>query len=409
MVTKWDQSDVNVDQVCNDAARLFGLTPEEVFRRLSGVPKDEPTVISIIHNFLESKEFSTEFSEDSQDEYRKVLRLFENVLLSEDPAATPSTVTTSLIKTVCSMRVGSVSPIARNGNRMEHDFDTVAGTTFDKRLGILQGLAKWHRNQPNVTTTFEALRDVDARGGSTHRVAMTDSQAAKFLAASRVGRNRRRKEALASLLLGTGIRGFECSALNVGCIDWENKTLYLYVFKGWRRSKVRFQTVPIPPWTLSALHVYLSDRFGDNPWPLDAPLFVSERGTLRKGIISYRLTTSAINQIVNNLLVAAGVSLTELTQSGRTKKVADGNGVHITRHTYAMWIYRHSRYDLLVVKEALRHANLSTTEIYIDSFGEHVREIAQTLGEFFETLAPHEDVALNVRDQLRMGRRSSGD
>ena len=406
VTTKWDQSDVNLNQVCEDAARQFGLTPEEVLRRLSGMPREEPTVISVIRSFLNSREFSTQYSEGTQDEYRKLFRMFENVLQKEDAAVTPSTLTRSLIETICSMRLGPGWSTARNPNRMEHDLDTVAGATFDKRLGLVQGLAKWYRNQPGVTTTFSALQDVRHRGGSAHRVAMTERQTEKFIEASLHGSMWRRTHALVALLLGTGIRGFEASALNVDCIDWANKILYLYVFKGWRRSKVRFQTVPIPMWTLNALQAYLSDRFGDDPWLPDAPLFASERGTLRDGVISHRLTTSAINQVVNNLLVVAEVSLTELSQSGRTKKVADGAGTHITRHTYAMWIYRLSDYNLLFVRDALRHANVATTQQYIDAFGDHVRETAERLGAFFEALAASEHPMTNLRDVLRTGKKN---
>ena len=103
--------------------------------------------------------------------------------------------------------------------------------------------------------------------------------------------------------------------------------------------------------------------------------------------------------------VEAGVSMSEVTSSGRVKKVADDKGVHVFRHTYAMWVYKLSNYDLLVVKQALRHANVAVTERYVQSFGEHVREMADKLGKFFESLSPQLGVS-ELRDALHGGSKA---
>jgi site-specific recombinase XerD len=47
--------------------------------------------------------------------------------------------------------------------------------------------------------------------------------------------------------------------------------------------------------------------------------------------------------------------------------VNDGRlGTHALRKTWAKNVYRHSGHDIMVVKAALHHADVSTTQIYLD-------------------------------------------
>mgnify|MGYP003434987224 FL=1 len=63
-----------------------------------------------------------------------------------------------------------------------------------------------------------------------------------------------------------------------------------------------------------------------------------------------RLTQAYVSRIVENILISAGI---------RKEK----NGAHMLRHTFATLLYE-QHHDLILVQEALGHADINTSRIY---------------------------------------------
>lgn len=63
-----------------------------------------------------------------------------------------------------------------------------------------------------------------------------------------------------------------------------------------------------------------------------------------------RLTQAYVSRIVENILISAGI---------RKEK----NGAHMLRHSFATLLYA-KHHDLILVQEALGHADINTSRIY---------------------------------------------
>ena len=63
-----------------------------------------------------------------------------------------------------------------------------------------------------------------------------------------------------------------------------------------------------------------------------------------------RLTQAYVSRIVENILISAGI---------RKEK----NGAHMLRHSFATLLYQ-KHHDLILVQEALGHADINTSRIY---------------------------------------------
>ena len=158
-----------------------------------------------------------------------------------------------------------------------------------------------------------------------------------------------RNAVLVELLLGTGLRVSEACALSVGdlyLVDAEKSDLVVRNGKG---GKARM--VAISGRLAACLRDYLVTKAaaGESNRP-DAPLFRSERGG--------QLSRSAVHRVWKAILASAGLPTTW--------------GVHATRHSYAVEIYRKTR-DLRLTQRLLGHSNVSTTTVYANLLDEDVR------------------------------------
>ena len=143
-----------------------------------------------------------------------------------------------------------------------------------------------------------------------------------------------RDRVVIELFLGTGIRLQELVDLDIDDVDLDAKHLHVRA-KGdvpqvkFLKSKLR-----------SLLRSYLKERRrqGDGECPA---LFLSNRGT--------RLSPGQVANRVKHWLTKAGID--------------KGISPHGLRHTFATHLYAATS-DLLVVKRALGHQDISTTEIY---------------------------------------------
>lgn len=147
-----------------------------------------------------------------------------------------------------------------------------------------------------------------------------------------------RNRAWIELVYSCGIRVSEASKLNIGDIDFWNKTITV-IGKG---NKERI--VPIGSHGLKALREYLKLR-GDDLTAQSSqrkPIFTNHRA-------GERLTTRGMHRMVVEAAHKAGLH----------RRI----GPHVIRHTFATHLLD-AGCDLRSVQEMLGHKNLSTTQIY---------------------------------------------
>ena len=139
-----------------------------------------------------------------------------------------------------------------------------------------------------------------------------------------------------TLFLNCGMRLSELVGLNVQ--DIKNDTLRL-IGKGNKERMIYLNHA-----CLISIEQMLAERARIEQIKDDKALFISRR-------TGQRLSARRVQQIVSNSLQLAGL---------------DGKGysVHKLRHTAATLMYQYGNVDVLVLKEVLGHANVSTTQIY---------------------------------------------
>ena len=143
----------------------------------------------------------------------------------------------------------------------------------------------------------------------------------------------RRDRVIVELFLGTGIRLQELVSLDVDDVDLDAKHLRI-------RAKGDVPQVKFLKSNLrSLLRRYLAERRRQGT--ADPALFLSNRGT--------RISARQVANRIKFWLAKAGID----------KDI----GPHGLRHTFATHLYAATS-DLLVVKRALGHRDISTTEIY---------------------------------------------
>jgi integrase/recombinase XerD len=142
------------------------------------------------------------------------------------------------------------------------------------------------------------------------------------------------------LLHASGLRVSELVNLNRDSIE-ENR-IHVESGKG-KKDRVAYLDNGI----LDLLQVYLSGRTDEDP-----ALFVNRKDT--------RLTDRYVEMLVKKYAKRAGIK----------KKVTP----HTLRHTFATHLLENGA-NIMVIKDLLGHASLSTTQIYTHVTDEHKKEI----------------------------------
>ena len=157
-----------------------------------------------------------------------------------------------------------------------------------------------------------------------------------------------RNAVMIELLVGSGLRVSELCGLRVADVYLNNGRADLLVRRG-KGGKSRM--VAISRRLADYLRIFLARRTteGRDLEP-ERPMFLSERGGA--------LTRSALHRIWKTALRRAGLPAIW--------------GVHATRHSYAVEIYRKTR-DLRLTQRLLGHANVATTTVYANLLDEDVR------------------------------------
>ena len=161
------------------------------------------------------------------------------------------------------------------------------------------------------------------------------------------------ERALCALFVGAGIRVSEATRLRVGDVHRSPTELTKLHITG-KGGTTR--TVPLPPEVVTVLDTYLesrTDRLGR--FKATDPLFVRVSGQ--------PFTASVIDHLVSGWFRRAGVAPPK------------GALAHALRHTYATLLVEQSG-SVPEVQRLLGHANLATTQAYIDVAAKGIEETA---------------------------------
>jgi site-specific recombinase XerD len=145
-----------------------------------------------------------------------------------------------------------------------------------------------------------------------------------------------RDKLIVRTIYATGVRVSELCGMNIGDIDFEEKTIRIHG-KG---DKVRI--VFIDDDTLAEIRNFIGTR-------IDGPLFIGQQGK--------HISARAIQHIFKHY-------------------APNGITPHKIRHSYASELYRRSK-NLRVVQENLGHSSIKTTEIYLHTDLEERRQVYQ--------------------------------
>lgn len=150
----------------------------------------------------------------------------------------------------------------------------------------------------------------------------------------------KRDLAIVRLLYASGLRVSELVQLNKDSI--EENVIHVKSGKG-KKDRVAF----VDEGTITLINEYVEERTDDDP-----ALFVNRRGT--------RLTDRYVEILVKQHAKRAGIK----------KKVTP----HTLRHTFATHLLQNQA-NIMVIKDLLGHASLSTTQIYTHVTDDYKREI----------------------------------
>jgi integrase/recombinase XerD len=162
----------------------------------------------------------------------------------------------------------------------------------------------------------------------------------KLLNVAEQGNQPLRDKAILKMLIDTGLRGSELTALNVSDVDLTTG-----------RVLVHYAKMGIPAivylgnGSLVTLKQYLKSRTLDL-----SPLFVSDEKT--------RLTFAGLRMLIMRLCTRSNERI---------------YGVHCFRRTFALEIYRKTK-DLFLVSKLLRHKKIETTIRYLNVGNEELRD-----------------------------------
>jgi integrase/recombinase XerD len=155
------------------------------------------------------------------------------------------------------------------------------------------------------------------------------------------------------LMVQEGLRRGEVASIDMADIDWSRHTLSIRGKGGHGQITA---TLPVSDETWSALLDYL-----DGARPRHGPLI---RNLIHKK--RPRLSAARISELVMEAMLEAGVKV----------RNGDGRSAHALRHTCAHDLLEQTQ-NVYAVKQALRHASIRSTEIYLRG---SVRDLRDTMG-----------------------------
>lgn len=255
------------------------------------------------------------------------------------------------------LRLPHLTPIALIGYRNELQYEQHKSiSTINVRISALRAWCAWLVDQGYLPLDPAARVKLVSGETGSKREGLSITQVNALLRQAQVSRDPARNYAIIQTLLQTGLRLSECSGLTFGDITIGERSGVLLVRAG-KGNKVR--TVPLNSSARDAIATYVAPRMQvEKPsikavakhWPklqspeAFLPLFESQKGG--------RLTTSAMGQMIADLVTAAGDLVPEETSA------------HTLRHTFARNYLAQYPGDLVGLAALLGHSSLDTTRLY---------------------------------------------
>ena len=255
------------------------------------------------------------------------------------------------------LQLSTLTPITLIGyrNALQHE-QHQSTSTVNLQVSALRTWCGWLTEQGYLAA--DPATHVKLVGGeaSSSRKGLKSAQVNALLRQAQLSRDRERNYAIVQVLLQTGIRLSECSALTFEDITFGERSGLLRVRAG-KGNKAR--SVPLNASAREAIAAYVAPHLGiEKPsvkavargWPktktaeAHKPIFLSQKGGA--------LTTSAMGQMIAELVKAAGVLVPEETSA------------HILRHTFARSYLTQYPGDVVGLATLLGHSSLDTTRLY---------------------------------------------
>ncbi len=255
------------------------------------------------------------------------------------------------------LQLAHLTPIALIGyrNELQHQ-QHKSISTINLHISALRAWCAWLVDQGYLP--LDPAARVKLVGGEvgSKREGLSSSQINALLRQAQLSRDPARNYAIVQVLVQTGIRLSECSALTFGDLTFGERNGLLLIRAG-KGNKVR--SVPLNASAREALATYVAPRLGiEKPsikavatkWPKPGseqtfePLFQSQKGG--------PLSTSAMGQMIADLVKAAGDLVPQKTSA------------HTLRHTFARNYLAQYPGDLVGLATLLGHSSLDTTRLY---------------------------------------------
>ena len=147
-----------------------------------------------------------------------------------------------------------------------------------------------------------------------------------------------RDRAIVELFYTTGIRRIELVQLQIGDVDFSNKTLKVLG----KRNKERY--IPLLPTIIKTLQEYMAFRNGLTSIEDHSSLFLTKKGTKIYETLVYRIINKYFSKVSSKIKCSP----------------------HVLRHSFATHLLNEGA-DLNAVKELLGHSSLATTQVYTHS------------------------------------------
>ncbi len=229
----------------------------------------------------------------------------------------------------------------------EYLLKNYSSSTVQKHIVVLKGFYKYCNVEgycDNITLGVKGTKV----SPSFQRQALSPEEAIRLLERAEMVPNRRNGEiltkrnyAIVALMLTTGLRVIEVARSDVDDIDIIDGEYVIHIMGKGRDSKDDY--VKLSTEVHDIIYDYLEER--DNG---HEALFI----THHRRFDNSRLSTKRISTIVKDLLVSIGYT-------------SKAYSAHSLRHTFATTALKEGA-SLLETKEALRHSDVSTTQIYVD-------------------------------------------
>jgi integrase/recombinase XerC len=255
------------------------------------------------------------------------------------------------------LQLAALTPITLIGYRNHLQLEQHKSiSTINLQVSALRTWCSWLTEQGYLAADPTAYVKLVGGEASSSRKGLKSTQINALLRQAQLSRDKERNYAIVQVLLQTGIRLSECAALTFEDITFGERSGLLRVRAG-KGNKAR--SAPVNASAREAIAMYVAPRLGiEKPsvkavakgWPkpkspeVHKPIFLSQKGGA--------LTTSAMGQMIADLVKASGVLVPEETSA------------HTLRHTFARSYLAQYPGDVVGLATLLGHSSLDTTRLY---------------------------------------------